>query len=120
MSDAHLIFLHNAQPLASCFVSKKGGKSFGIYALDNTYPYPALPRAAQINRIWTCISGCFKSFPVEKDDYFIQLCKYVERNPLRAGLVQKSQGLECGYEKMELKSKKSSFLISQWKNQILI
>ena len=35
--------------------------------------------------------GRFKSFPVEKDEYFLQLCRYVERNPLRAGLVQKVQ-----------------------------
>lgn len=35
--------------------------------------------------------GRFKSFPVEKDNYFLQLCRYVERNPLRAGLVKKAQ-----------------------------
>lgn len=35
--------------------------------------------------------GRFKSFPVEKDNYFLQLCRYVERNPLRAGLVEKAQ-----------------------------
>jgi len=35
--------------------------------------------------------GRFKSFPVEKDQYFMQLCRYVERNPLRAGLVEKAQ-----------------------------
>ncbi len=35
--------------------------------------------------------GRFKSFPVEKDKYFVQLCRYVERNPLRAGLVQRAQ-----------------------------
>lgn len=35
--------------------------------------------------------GRFKSFPVQKDEYFIQLCRYVERNPLRAKLVKKAQ-----------------------------
>jgi putative transposase len=35
--------------------------------------------------------GRFKSFPVEKDEYFIQLCRYVERNPLRAGLVDRAE-----------------------------
>ncbi len=32
--------------------------------------------------------GRFKSFPVEEDDYFLTLCRYVEANPLRAGLVE--------------------------------
>ena len=32
--------------------------------------------------------GRFKSFPVETDDYFYQVVRYVERNPLRANLVK--------------------------------
>jgi putative transposase len=32
--------------------------------------------------------GRFKSFPVQEDDHFYTLCRYVERNALRAGLVQ--------------------------------
>lgn len=35
--------------------------------------------------------GRFKSFPVEEDQYFTQLCRYVERNPLRAKLVKRAQ-----------------------------
>ena len=35
--------------------------------------------------------GRFKSFPIEKDNHFLQVCRYVERNPLRAGLVQKAE-----------------------------
>ena len=31
--------------------------------------------------------GRFKSFPVSEDDYFLVLCRYVEANALRAGLV---------------------------------
>jgi putative transposase len=31
--------------------------------------------------------GRYKSFPVETDDYFYQVVRYVERNPLRAELV---------------------------------
>ena len=31
--------------------------------------------------------GRFKSFPVAEDDYFVALCRYVEGNALRAGLV---------------------------------
>src|SRR5271166_3463026 len=35
--------------------------------------------------------GRFKSFPVEEDDYFLTLCRYVEANPLRAGLVERAE-----------------------------
>jgi len=31
--------------------------------------------------------GRFKSFPVQADDHFLTVCRYVERNALRAGLV---------------------------------
>jgi putative transposase len=32
--------------------------------------------------------GRFKSFPVQQDDYFLTVCRYVERNPVRANLVE--------------------------------
>jgi putative transposase len=35
--------------------------------------------------------GRFKSFPVQADEHFITVCRYVERNPLRAGLVQRAE-----------------------------
>ena len=35
--------------------------------------------------------GRFKSFPVEEDEHFYSVCRYVERNPLRAALVEKAQ-----------------------------
>ena len=33
----------------------------------------------------------FKSFPVADDDHFLLVCRYVERNPLRAGLVERAE-----------------------------
>ena len=35
--------------------------------------------------------GRFKSFPVESDDHFYSLVRYVERNALRAGLVERAE-----------------------------
>lgn len=32
--------------------------------------------------------GTYKSFPVQEDRHFLALCRYVERNALRAGLVR--------------------------------
>jgi putative transposase len=34
--------------------------------------------------------GRFRSFPVQEDDHFLLLCQYVERNPVRAGLVTRA------------------------------
>lgn len=35
--------------------------------------------------------GRFKSFPVQADEHFLTVCRYVERNPLRAGLVARAE-----------------------------
>jgi putative transposase len=35
--------------------------------------------------------GRFKSFPVAEDHYYVTLCRYVEANPLRAGLVERAE-----------------------------
>ncbi len=35
--------------------------------------------------------GRFKSFPVQDDDHLLALLRYVERNPLAAGLVERAQ-----------------------------
>ena len=40
--------------------------------------------------------GRFKSFPVETDDYFYQVNRYVERNALRANLVSKAENWQWG------------------------
>src|SRR6476620_1726490 len=34
--------------------------------------------------------GTYKSFPVEEDEHFYSVCRYVERNPLRAKLVRRA------------------------------
>ncbi len=35
--------------------------------------------------------GRFKSFPVQDDEHFITVCRYVERNALRANLVKRAE-----------------------------
>ena len=40
--------------------------------------------------------GRFKSFPVEEDDYFLTLCRYVEANALRAGMVERAEDWQYG------------------------
>jgi putative transposase len=40
--------------------------------------------------------GRFKSFPVAADRHVLQVCRYVERNALRAGLVRRAQAWRWG------------------------
>lgn len=40
--------------------------------------------------------GRFKSFPVQKEDYLLVLLRYIERNPLRAGLVKRADDWRWG------------------------
>ena len=35
--------------------------------------------------------GRFKAFPIEQDDHLLTVLRYIERNPLRAGLVPKAE-----------------------------
>jgi putative transposase len=41
-------------------------------------------RHATVGRIW---QGRFKAFPIQQDDHLLTVLRYVERNPVRAGLV---------------------------------
>lgn len=35
--------------------------------------------------------GRYKSFPVQTDEHFLQVCRYIERNPLRAKLTKRAE-----------------------------
>lgn len=38
--------------------------------------------------------GRFRAFPVQSDEHYLTVLRYVERNPLRAGMVERSQDWE--------------------------
>ena len=40
--------------------------------------------------------GRFKSFPVQTDEHYLTVCRYVERNALRAGLVERVESWRWG------------------------
>lgn len=59
--------------------------------------------------------GRFKSFPVEEDEYFLQLIRYIESNPLRAKLVKKAQDWQWSSLWRRLKGDKDQkALLSPW------
>ena len=40
--------------------------------------------------------GRFKTFPIQEDDHFLTVCRYVERNALTAGVVERAQDWRWG------------------------
>ena len=55
-------------------------------------------RNGTYGRVW---QGRFKAFPIQDDEHLLTVCRYVERNPVRAGLVEHAEdwqwsGLPCG------------------------
>ena len=58
-------------------------------------------------RIW---QGRFKSFPIEQDEHLLTVLRYVERNPLRAGLVEHAEDWEWSSLPTWLKSPRPKLL----------
>jgi len=57
----------------------------------------------------------FKSFPIQRDEHFLTVCRYVERNALRAKLAKRAEdwpwcSLACRVKKLE----KAGLLLDDW------
>jgi len=61
--------------------------------LTHTQRWHAARRSAGTGHVY---QGRFKSFPVQSDGHFIRVCRYVERNALRAGLVDRAEAWPWG------------------------
>ncbi len=57
--------------------------------MTHTQRWHAQRRSAGSGHLY---QGRFKSFPVQGDEHFVTLCRYVERNALRAGLTARAEG----------------------------
>ncbi|MGD2110566.1 MAG: transposase [Phycisphaerae bacterium] len=61
--------------------------------------------------------GRFKSFPIQEDDHFLTVCRYVERNPLRAEMVPRAEDWPwCSLARRRRKGVATAWLIGtdQW------
>jgi putative transposase len=59
--------------------------------------------------------GRYKSFPVQKDEHFLQLVRYVERNAKRAGLVKQAEDWKwSSLHARESKNTEHKALLSPW------
>ncbi len=60
----------------------------GWLTLTHTQRWHSHHRTAGTGHLY---QGRFKSFPVQPDEHLLTVCRYVERNALRAGLVERAQ-----------------------------
>jgi putative transposase len=59
--------------------------------------------------------GRFKSFPVAESEHFFHVCRYVERNALRAGLVRRAERWRWGsLWRRQQKQRPEPWLLSAW------
>jgi putative transposase len=65
----------------------------GWLTLTHTQRWHAHRRSTGLGHVY---QGRFKSFPVEADEHFYTLARYVERNAARAGLVERAEKWRWG------------------------
>lgn len=59
--------------------------------------------------------GRYKSFPVQTDEYFLWVCRYVERNPLRAKLIKQAENWQWSSAwRREYGSDEQKLLLDPW------
>jgi putative transposase len=60
--------------------------------------------------------GRFKSFPVQTDEHFLTVCRYIERNPLRAKLVERAEEWRWSslWRRKQKDRKKGAVFLSDW------
>ena len=59
--------------------------------------------------------GTFKSFPVQEDRHFLKVARYVERNALRADLVDRAEDWRwCSLWRRESGSAQERGILSEW------
>ncbi|MBI3074739.1 MAG: transposase [Parcubacteria group bacterium] len=86
----------------------RNDKDMGIFMhrLTNTHTRHVHVRTGTIGSGYL-YQGRYKSFIVDSDAYFLTLIKYVERNPVRAKLVQKCEDWQWGSAWRRIKGTKA-------------
>ena len=100
----HLVLWPRAQRELSRFV--------GWLTLTHTQRWHAHYRNVGSGHLY---QGRFKSFVVEQDEHLLSVCRYVERNALRAGLVtQAARWRWCSLWRRGRGSGEQQTLLSDW------
>lgn len=84
----------------------------GWLTLTHTQRWHAHRHSAGSGHVY---QGRFKSFPVQEDGHFLTVCRYVERNALRAGLASRAESWHWGslWRRVSGNAKQKS-LLSPW------
>jgi putative transposase len=56
----------------------------------------------------------FKSFPIQRDEHFLSVCRYVERNPLRANRVRRAEDWRWGSLWARSNAPAMRSILSEW------
>jgi len=84
----------------------------GWLSLTHTQRWHAHRDSAGTGHVY---QGRFKSFPVQGDEHFLTVCRYVERNALRASLVLRAEDWRwSSLWHWSQRSKASEALLSPW------
>ena len=65
-----------------------GDLSRWMHWLMTTHVRRYLRHYRSSGHVW---QGRFKGFPAEEDEHLLTMLRYIERNPLRAGLVERAE-----------------------------
>ncbi|MCH7729695.1 MAG: transposase [Planctomycetes bacterium] len=87
-------------------------KFTGWLTLTHTQRWHAHRRSTGSGHVY---QGRFKSFPVQDDGHFYTLCRYVERNALRANVVERAEDWRWGsLNRWKHGTAKEKSLLSSW------
>lgn len=87
--------------------------SAGIHRLNSVY---AQYFNKQYDRVGHVFQGRFKAILVQRDDYLLELCRYVVLNPVRAGIVKHPAEYQWSSLSSTIGNRKwwDSFLTTEW------
>ena len=83
----------------------------GWLTLTHTQRWHAHRRSAGSGHLY---QGRFKSFPVQEDEHFLTVCRYVERNALRANLVKQAETWRWGSLNAYTQGGPQTELLTSW------
>ena len=58
--------------------------------------------------------GTYKSFPIQDDEHFIAVCRYVEQNPLRARLVERAEDWQWSSLGLRSATRSDGRFLTEW------
>jgi len=80
----------DGQPLAPGVVAAACGRPFCIHALTTLTHVQRFHASHGTVGIGHLYQGRYKSFPVQGNAYYLTVMRYVESNPVRAGIVEQA------------------------------